>query len=76
MEKPYLPTGSQGCKKGNPQPSSKRRLWFRAVAASIIDTAINENILLALSAFTTGNYRALFCTITATDFVGGRESIC
>lgn len=76
MEKRYLPTGSEGRKEGNPQPGSKRWLWFRAVAASQTDTAINENILLARSAFPTGNYKDLFCTVTATDFVGGQESIC
>lgn len=51
-------------------------LLFRAIVTLKIDTAINENILLALPGFTTGKHKALLCTITATDFVGGRESIC
>lgn len=33
MEKRYLPTGSEGRKEGNPQPGSKRWLWFRAVCS-------------------------------------------
>lgn len=60
-----------GPQEVNPQPGAKRWLLFRATAASKTDTAINENILLALLGFAGENRKAVLCLKTATDFVGG-----
>lgn len=76
MQKRYLPTRSQGRKQEIHSRVLKDVSGLELLQHLKIDTAINENILLAFSGFTTENCGALFCTITATDFAGGHESIC
>jgi hypothetical protein len=73
----YLPTRSQGHKKeihsrvlledgSGSEPLQHLKLTLQSMKIFYWPTLV----------FTTGNYKALFCTITATDSVGDHESIC